>query len=348
MGKLSEARPAYTFDDFVLVPNFSTIKSRKEPNVAYCSETYSQALPIFASPMNTVTEQEMVAAMMDMGANAVLHRYLSIEDQINKCQALLEQGYNDFFVALGASGDCFDRAQKLYDIGIRRFCVDVANGHSQVCVDAVKRLKRVYPGSIIMAGDVCSLDGTIRLAESGADLIRVGIGCGSVCVTRLVTGHGVPQLSALEECVEVKKNFPNVMLISDGGIKKSGDIVKALAIGSDFVMIGSLLAGTIEAPGNIIEENGKRYKYYAGMASEMGRSGWFETSKTSYVPEGVSTKISYMGKSAKNVIEELIGGLRVGMSYSNAHTIVELREKAQWRQVTSFGFIEGTPHGKRD
>jgi IMP dehydrogenase len=348
MGKLSDAGLAYTFDDFVLVPNLSTLKSRKEPSVVFSNSVYAQALPIFASPMGTVTEEEMIALMLDVGANAVLHRYLSIPDQVTKCKLLIETGYKDFFAAVGASGDYLERAQELYKAGIRRICVDVANGHSQACVDAVRELKRSLTGLTIMAGDVCSLDGTERLADAGADLIRVGIGCGSMCTTRLVTGHGVPQLSALEDCARAKAKYPNVALISDGGIKRSGDIVKALAIGADFVMIGSLLSGTAETPGNIIEEGGRRYKYYAGMASELGRSGWFEASKTSWVPEGVSTKVPYMGKSARSVIEELVGGLRVGMSYSDAHTVQELREKAQWKRVTSFGYVEGTPHGKRE
>jgi IMP dehydrogenase len=344
MSKLKEAAEAYTFDDFTLIPNFSTIKSRKEPDVSFKNSTYSQALPIFSSPMNTVTEGKMVTAMLEVGANAVVHRYLSIEDQVKLCKSLSSSGY---FVAVGATGDFLERTQELYRVGIRRICVDVANGHSQVSVDAVRELKRSMSGLTVMAGDVCSCNGVLMLAEAGADLVRVGIGPGSMCSTRMVTGHGVPQLSALEDCARAKNRY-DVALISDGGIKKSGDLVKALAIGADFVMIGSLLAGTYETPGNIIEENGRTYKYYAGMASELGRSGWFETSKTSYVPEGVSTKVPYSGKSAKRVVEELIGGLKVGMSYSDAHNAQELREKAQWSRVTSFGYIEGTPHGKKD
>ena len=346
MSKLMNADQAFTFDDFVLVPNFSTLKSRKEPNVSFNGSVYSQALPIFASPMNTISESTMAKAMLGVGANAVIHRYMDIDKEVEECREASVAG--ECFAAVGASGDYMERARKLYESGVRRFCVDVANGHSQMCVDAVKELKRSFPGLIVMAGDVCSLDGTQRLAEAGADLIRAGIGCGAVCTTRLVTGHGVPQLSALEECAEVKNTYPNVALIADGGIKQSGDVVKSIAIGADFVMIGSLLSGTVETPGNIIEEGGKRYKYYAGMASELGRSSWFETSKTSWVPEGVATKVPYMGKSAKAVVEELVGGLRVGMSYSDARTIQELREKARWKRVTSFGFIEGTPHGKRD
>jgi len=348
MNRLKDAQDTFTFDDFVLVPKFSTIRSRKEPDISFKNEKYSQAVPIISSPMNTISEENMVMAMNNVGANAVIHRYMDINTQIEKSKHLMEKGYSDFFVAIGASGDYWERAQKLYEIGIKRFCVDVANGHSQICVDAVKKLKDHLSGILIMAGNVCSLDGTLILAEAGTDLMRVGIGCGAMCTTRLVTGHGVPQLSTLEECSKAKETYNNLIIIADGGIKRSGDIVKALAIGADLIMLGSLLSGTVETPGNVIEENGKRYKYYAGMASEFARSGWFETSKTSWVPEGVSTKVSYMGKSAETVVDELMGGLKVGLSYSDAKNIQELRNNAQWRRITSFGYLEGTPHGKKD
>ncbi len=348
MSKLQSAPQSFTFDDFTLVPQFSTIKSRKEPDVSFENKKYEQKVPIIASPMNTVTETEMAVAMLEIGAQAVIHRYLSIEDQTKMCVDIIQRHSNNFFAAIGATGDFKERAQELYRVGVRRFCVDVANGHSQTCIEAVEYLKSKYGDILVMAGDVCSWDGTMRLAAAGTDLVRVGIGSGSMCTTRVVTGHGVPQLSTLEECAAAKKTYPNLVIIADGGIKRSGDIVKALAIGADIVMVGSLLSGTVETPGNIIEENGKRYKYYAGMASELGRSGWFETTKTNWVPEGVSTKVPYMGKSAKMVVEELIGGLRVGMSYSDARNIRELQEKAEWRRITSFGYIEGTPHGKKD
>ena len=728
MSKLDQAPEAYTFDDFVLVPQFSTLKSRKEPDVSYNAPRYSQPLPVFSSPMNTITETSMVRAMLELGAGAVIHRYLSIPQQTGLCRDL---GPGEYFVAVGATGDYLERAVELSGCGVNRFCVDVANGHSQVCVDAVRTLKQRFPGCLVMSGDVCTYEGVVALAQAGTDLVRVGIGCGcfaagtrvlmadgtykdiqdikihdqvitqsgkstqvvgvqysglrevikyktnhfytesyatpdhkhfvgdysstkdiqkcvmrevldqndafgntkfkwkrldetnnccmllprevcfdqmpdnfevkltdfvlarrgmdgfkdmdtvltpnydlgyifgtflgdgcsqytrcrrksgnmnvsastfwyfgkdeqdvvdklskalkdtfdvnvkiksrdnminvvcrnnfisrmfqefgkrdhkhlplrywcknevfvsglydglidsdgsccldgrvafnntskelmeqfmilsylkngyfpsmksgvasvgglkganltgcktpyvartvkhkewcltknyqinrinsqeqiglilptydiqvedesssfiannsivhnSMCSTRLVTGHGVPQLSALEDCARAKDLYPDVALIADGGIKRSGDVVKALAIGADFVMLGSLLSGTLETPGNIIEEQGKRYKYYAGMASELGRSSWFEANKTSFVPEGVSTKVPYTAKSAKDVVEELMGGLRVGMSYSDAHNLAELRSKAQWRRITSFGWVEGTPHGKKD
>ena len=169
----------------------------------------------------------------------------------------------------------------------------------------------------------------------------------SMCTTRLVTGHGVPQLSAIEDCARVKANYPHVALIADGGIRASGDIVKALAIGADCVMIGSLLAGTVESPGEIIEEGGRLYKYYHGMASTEGRGKWFDRAKSGLPSEGVSTRVPYVGRSAEKVIDGLTASVRVGLSYAGAGNIAELQEKARWCRITNAGQIEGTPHGKK-
>jgi len=197
-----------------------------------------------------------------------------------------------------------------------------------------------------MAGNVCTYDGAMRLAKAGANLLRVGVGPGAVCKTRMVTGHGVPQLSALEECVSIQK-FYDVTIIADGGIRSSGDIVKALAIGADTVMLGSLLAGTSDTPGETHKnpETGMLYKYYHGMASTEGRASWYDRAKTSYVPEGESIKVPYKGDTNK-IIDELMGGLRSGMSYSGAGNLKELWKNACWMRVTPSGWREGTPHGK--
>ena len=198
-----------------------------------------------------------------------------------------------------------------------------------------------------MAGNVCTYQGARDLAEAGADSIRIGVGPGSVCTTRLVTGHGVPQLTAIEDCARLKTTHPDVALIADGGIRTSGDIVKALAIGADCVMIGSLLAGTKESPGEYIEENGRLFKYYHGMASQEGRGRFFARAKSGLPSEGVSTKVPYVGRSTTKVIEGLCGSVKVGLSYAGAASIKELQEKAQWCRITLAGHTEGTPHGKR-
>jgi IMP dehydrogenase len=369
MSKLQEARPAYTFDDMVLVPVYSKVKSRKEPSISTDVPGFQYDLPVVSSPMNTVTETEMLLALHSIGGVGVLHRYMSIESQVkivNEVTARLsdagpvklDEDTPPFYVAVGANGDFQERIRALRNAGVTGFCVDVANGHNELSVQAVRAIRRLVPDARIMAGNVCTFDGAVRLAEAGANSIRVGIGGGSVCTTRQVTGHGLPQLTAIEDCVRIKsaeyysepygmqyKSYPDVAIIADGGIRKSGDIVKALAAGADAVMIGSLIAGTEETPGEWLDEGGKLYKYYHGMASDEGRAQW--KGQVSGVPaEGVSTKVLYTGKQATKIIQKMCGSVQVGLSISGAANLRELRFKAKWARVTPAGYIEGTPHGK--
>lgn len=346
MSKLQNAPQAFTFDDFMLAPVHSEIKSRKHPDVSVSLPGLALRTAVLAAPMNTIVEEEMVLAMAAEGATSVLHRFMGLEQQLKVCRNILAKGVSDFFVAVGATKDYLERVQELNKVGVKNFCIDVANGHSSVCVSAVDTIVNKVPGVQVLAGNVCTLDGALRLAEVGASSIRVGIGPGSMCITRLVTGHGVPQLSAVEECSRLKARFPEVAIVADGGLRNSGDIVKALAIGADAVMIGSLLKATKETPGAVIEEGGKRFKYYSGMASEEGRANWFDRAETGFVPEGVSVKVPYEGRTVNEVMAKLIGGLKVGMSYAGASTIKELQKNATWVRITSAGHAEGTPHGK--
>ena len=332
MNKLQNAIVAYTFDDFTLIPQYSTIKSRKDPDVSTMISEVKYEIPIIASPMNTICEEEMLVTMGQLKGIGVIHRYMTIEQQVAMCEAAITRiaasgisvdPFQYVYAAIGATGDYIERAQELFRLGVKNFCIDVANGHNIHSIEAVQQIKRLMPHSKVMSGNVCSYDGAGKLAESGADSIRVGVGGGAVCKTRLVTGHGIPQLTALEECSKLKYRFPNVALISDGGIRYAGDIVKAIAIGADAVMIGSLLAGTSETPGEFIEEDDRLYKYYNGMASTEGREKWFDKSKVGLVPEGVSKKVPYLGRSAKHIIEGLCQSLKVGLSYSVRPLIFE-------------------------
>jgi IMP dehydrogenase len=355
MSKLQSADFAYTFDDFVLIPQYSKIKSRKDPDISINIKGFNYSIPIISSPMNTVTEEDMIITMAELGGFGVLHRYMTVDEQVRIAKySLLRTKYDrsnpSFYVAVGANGDFKDRVTKLHKIGITGFCVDVANGHNEKSIQAVQSIKRMVPESLVMAGNVVTYDGAYRLAEAGANSIRVGIGSGSLCLTRQVTGHGLPQLSAIEDCARIKcqnskqKAFPNVAIIADGGIRKSGDIVKCIAIGADAVILGSLLSGTREAPGEIIEENGRLYKYYQGMASNEARSK-YKGQSTGVPEEGVSKKVLYTGKVAHKVVEKLCKATKVGLSFSGANNIDELRINAKWRRVTNAGYVEGTPHG---
>lgn len=354
------AAVSYTFDDFFLAPVHSNIRSRKDPDLSVWVDKFKYNIPIISSPMNTVTGEAMMRTMYECGGSGVLHRYMSIDDQISISKRLLADGI-DFWIAVGANGDAMERVDALGALGVKSFCIDVANGHSIHCIEAVARMRDRMPDARIMAGNVCTFDGAYRLAKAGADVLRVGVGSGSVCITRLVTGHGVPQLSAIEDCVKIKSekyinelcsdqyknSFPDVTILSDGGTRSAGDIVKALAIGADAVMLGSMLAGSSDTPGEIHKDpvNGSMYKYYSGMASVAGRSSWFDRERTSFVPEGESTSIAYKGET-KEVIGNIVGGVRSGLSYAGANNISELRKNAQWRRVTQSGAHEAKPHAK--
>jgi len=374
MSKLQEAPQAFTFDDMVLVPQYSKVKSRKDPDISVNVPGFKYRMPIVSSPMSTVTETEMIVTMAKLGGVGVLHRYMSIEFQVKvvkEVQARLSDAggylYVDntppFYVAVGANGDCLQRVQALLEAGVIGFCVDVANGHNELSVEAVRAIRNMAPTARIMAGNVCTYGGAHRLAEAGANSIRVGIGGGSMCTTRQVTGHGVPQLSAIEDCVRIKTKqvnegesfecktvyfqaYPDVAIIADGGIRKSSDIIKSLAIGADAVMLGGLLAGTLETPGEWLDEEDGLYKYYHGMASDEGREKWFKKAKSGTPAEGVSKKILYRGRSAAKVIEGLCASTKIGLSFSGAMSVAELKERARWRRITRAGYTEGTPHGK--
>lgn len=348
---------AITFDDVTMVPNYSTIKSRKEPDVSV--DHLGLKVPIIAAPMNTVCDWKMAEALAQHGADSVVHRYMSINMQLSNLEALKNTNIDGKniplpFFAIGATHDALPRAKKLYDQGVKKFCIDVASGDSESCISAVKMLRALAPDAIIMAGNVCTFVGYANLASAGADLIRVGVGSGAMCKTRVVTGHGVPQLTALMWAAKAKRDYPRTTMISDGGIRTSGDLVKALAI-ADVVMLGSLLAATDEAPGKVIRKPSgdgtnsmSSFKLYAGMASEEGRSmgDWFDTTKTSFVPEGESTLLKCKGPVQK-IIDDLVSGLKVGMSYAGAANLSELREKAVFIKITASGIVEGKPHGKQ-
>jgi IMP dehydrogenase len=339
-----------TFDDVSMVPQYSEVRSRKEPStLVSISKDRNLEIPIVAAPMNTVCEYEMARSLDDLGGIGVIHRYMTIQDQLQQLWDFwdTDRSKEDLpFFAVGATGDFLERTEELYKNDVRKICIDVASGDSIICLEAISAIKKKFSDVLLMAGNVCTKDGYRRLARAGADMIRVGIGSGAMCKTRTVTGHGVPQLTALLWALEAKQDFPNTVLISDGGIKTSGDIVKALVI-ADVVMLGSLLAGTDEAPGAIIKENGEEYKLYAGMASEDGRSlnNWFDREKTSFIPEGESVRLKRKG-SVVSVVNGLIGGLRVGMSYSGVSNLIELKENGMFVKITQNGQIEGTPHGK--
>ncbi len=249
--------------------------------------------------------------------------------------------------AVGPTVDMMDRIAALIIAGVDVIVIDTAHGHSQSVIDAVKKAKRVYPDLQIIAGNVATASATEDLINAGADAVKVGIGPGSICTTRVVAGVGVPQITAIYDAAQVAKAY-GVPIIGDGGIKYSGDITKALSAGANIVMLGSLLAGTEESPGETELFQGRTYKVYRGMGSlgamaQGSKDRYFQDHTQKFVPEGVEGRISYKGPLT-DTIYQLVGGLRSGMGYCGAATIEELKENSQFIRMTSAGFIESHPH----
>ncbi|MAO20500.1 MAG: guanosine monophosphate reductase [Phycisphaerae bacterium] len=330
-----------TFGDVLLEPQYSDIVSRKQISLATPLDyELNLEIPIIASPMDTVSEWEMAAAMSKLGGMAVIHRYNTIAEQAAEVEDALDTpNCSVVGAAVGVSGDFIERAIECYASGAKVICIDVAHGDHSLVSEAIDSLRRELGMNVhIMAGNVATLEGFNRLADWGADSIRVGIGGGSICSTRIQTGHGVPTLQSIIDCAQTDRS---AILIADGGIKNSGDIVKALAAGADAVMLGSLLAGTDETPSETFRNrDGRCFKAYRGMASAEAQKAW--RGKTSSL-EGVSTTIPCKG-SVYNVVEELLTGVRSGFSYSGARDIVELQSKATFIRQSHNAAVESSTH----
>ena len=326
------------YDDVLLVPQYSDIESRTVLSTKNRLGDIGLDLPIISSPMDTVTELDMLVAMEMNGGLGIIHRYNSVDDQSKLVKQAKVVEVNNVGAAIGVTGDYLERAQALVEAGANVLCVDVAHGHHSMMKTALTNLRKVFGNSVhIMAGNVATGEGACALAEWGADSVRVGVGGGSICSTRLVSGHGVPTFQTVMDCVEAGCPIP---IIADGGMKTSGDIVKALAAGADFVMLGSMLAGTDQAPGQVFDAGNKKYKVYRGMASSEAQINW--RGKTS-TPEGISTTIPYKG-DVNTILADLKGGIQSGMSYSGARTINDLQAKAKFVQQTTAGQAESFTH----
>ena len=249
--------------------------------------------------------------------------------------------------AVGITGDLLDRVKALYEAKVDVIVLDSAHGHSKGVIEAVKKIKAAYPNLQVIAGNVATAEGCRALIESGADCVKIGIGPGSICTTRVVAGIGVPQVTAVMDCAEVAAEY-GIPVIADGGIKYSGDIVKALAAGANVCMMGSMFAGTEESPGEIVLYRGRSYKTYRGMGSiaamEHGsKDRYFQEGSKKLVPEGVEGMVAYKGK-AEDITYQMIGGLKSGMGYCGAPNIKTLQETAQFVKITAASLKESHPH----
>jgi len=471
-----EIRDGLTFDDVLLVPKRSSIATRSQTNLqTKLSKNISLNIPIISANMDTVTESTMAVAMAREGGIGIIHRFLTISEQVNEVLKVKRSGSvmieNPYFIrpnqtvkeainymrekevsgllvtdpdsklvgiltrrditfesestklvkdvmtsdvvtakpgigvseakeilrknrveklplvdekghvkglitskdiinidnypaaskdkkgrplvgaAVGVKGDFMERTEALLDAGADTIVVDIAHGHSDNALNTVRLIKKAFPNCELVAGNVATAQGTEDLIKAGVDAVKVGVGSGSICITRVITGSGVPQLTAVLDCAKIGKKY-DVPIISDGGIRNSGDATKALAAGASTVMVGGILGGTDESPGSPVMKNGKKFKIYRGMASfyaSLGRKSK-ETGTVSigedlndYVAEGVEAMVPYKG-SVTDIIKQLTGGIRSGLSYCGANNIPQMQENAEFIKMSQAGFVESQPH----
>jgi len=253
--------------------------------------------------------------------------------------------------AVGVKGDFLERSESLLEAGADVLVVDIAHGHSENELNTVRNIKKAFPDCELIAGNVATAQGAEDLIKAGVDAVKVGVGSGSICITRVITGSGVPQLTAVMDCAKIGKDH-GIPIISDGGTRTSGDATKSLAAGASSVMVGSMLGGTDESPGTVLTKNGKRFKVYRGMASlaaSLGRkskeTGSFslDDDLNDYVAEGVEAMVPYKG-TVTDILKQLTGGVRSGLSYCGAHTIPQMQENAEFIKMSRAGFAESQPH----
>lgn len=347
---------ALTFDDVQIIPSYSEIRSREDVNLrTKLSRNYELEIPLIAAPMDTVVNVDVAHRLWRMGGIGIIHRFMSVEEQVNqivhlsdKIQEDMETGkygpypYSNIGAAIGANGDAIDRAINLIEAGANIIVIDVAHGHHlhvKNTIQELLKLKIEYPFDII-AGSIATSDAALDLQDWGADALRVGVGGGSVCETRIRTGIGVPQLQSIIDIVRVA----NIPVISDGGIRYPGDVAKALAAGADTVMIGSLFAGTDEAPGEVFVSgqwpNNKKLKIYRGLASATTKLKY--AGAASHV-EGASKMIETRGP-IDVMIDDLTDGVKSSMSYVGASTLQEFRAQSRFLRITLSGLAEAHPH----
>jgi len=332
-----------TFDDVLLEPRFSAVKRDNVDLAARLTKKVMLKIPILAAAMDTVSGVEMAVALGKIGGMAVLHRNCTIAEEV----AMVKKVKKYKIIVGTAVGPLdIDRARALDRAGAEVMFVDCAHAYNARIIKGAKKIKKLVKAQVVV-GNIATAEAALAFI-SFVDAIKVGVGPGSICTTRIVAGIGVPQLAAILNVVAVarKKNVP---VIADGGMKYSGDVVKALAAGSSTVMLGSMLAGTKEAPGKMVTINGQRYKSYRGMGSLGAMKGgqssdrYFQKGSKKYVPEGIEGAMPYKGK-VDEVIWHIVGGLKSGMGYIGAHSIGEISKQAKFIKITSASLKESHPH----
>ncbi len=342
-------KESLTFDDVLLLPRYSEVLPSDTDISVNLTKKIILKVPFLSSAMDTVTESRMAIAIAEAGGIGIIHRNLNIKNQTKE---IIKVKKKKLLVgaAVGTNKEDIDRAKSLVANGCDLLVIDTAHGHSLKVLKILSKLKKIGEEIPICVGNIATGEAAKKLYNSGADIIKVGIGPGSICTTRMVAGIGVPQISAI---MEVKKALKKkkIKIISDGGIKFSGDIAKALAAGADAIMMGSIFAGTNESPGKKFKLRGKIYKYYRGMGSIGAMSSgsanrYFQKNfkdKSKFVPEGVEGRVEYKGNVSK-IIYQLKGGLRSSMGYIGAKKLSHISKNAQFIKITKAGFYESMVH----
>lgn len=361
MAKILE-KDALTFDDVLLVPQYSEITPDMADVSTKLTNTFKMNVPFLSAAMDTVSEHKLVTALALAGGLGVIHKNMSIADQAKEVEMVKNYEFDNekykralidkkgrlcVGAAIGVTADMMNRVHALMDAGVDVFVLDSAHGDSKNIINAIKNLRLEYPNMELIAGNVATYEGALDLMKAGASAVKIGMGPGSICTTRIIAGIGVPQLQAVMDCARASKEM-NVPIIADGGIKYSGDVVKALAAGANTVMLGGLFATCEEAPGDIYESNGKKYRIYRGMGSieAMAKGStdrYFQTGHKKFVAEGVQGIVE-VKTTVEELVFQLVGGLKAGMGYCGSKDIPTLQEKGTFIKITNNALLESHPH----
>ncbi len=337
---IPERSRGLTFDDLLIIPNKSSVRSRTTPNLStQLTKKIRLEVPVISANMDTITEAPMAIAMQKVGGIGILHRFMTIAEQVKQVEDVRAAQAGPVIASIGVNTDEKERASALVKAGVEVLTLDIAHGHSVHMIETIKWVKDTFPNIEVIAGNVATPEATEDLIAAGADAIKVGIGPGSMCTTRVITGCGVPQITAIALCALAAEKS-GVPIIADGGLKSSGDMVKAFAAGAQVVMLGSMLSGTLETPGEVRQG----LKQYRGMASRSAQTSWRGGVPEGMAPEGEATAVPIKGH-VRDVILEICGGIRSGMSYINASSIAEIRTNAAFIEMSQAGYIESHAHG---